>query len=462
MNPLVSILCSTHNRQYLIPFIVHQFNKQDYPNDMMELIILDDSEKECFFSPTQNNIKYIYEPLKSNIGKKRNILNGLSQGEIIIWFDDDDFYTQNRVSNTVDSLCEQDVFMISGTYNMIMYDIIESKQCVNIQFQKATHVQNNVMAYKKLYLLNHKYNDDDNYNEEQFFTNNFTEPVMQFSCKDVCIHIAHKTNHSNKKLHLINKYRMNHFDIKEVMDDFSIKYLNTHLCSHTKKELTFHWINRDLDEDRRSYMNKQFENIGLQNKRFSAITTDSIKPFLINKRTEAKNTTIEELSCMCSHLEVMKCDLDDTTSSDDFIVIMEDDITLKSTILNLINIILNAPEKWEVLQLHHIKFEDYDYSKIISKWMPWKHRNFCTTFYVIKKTHAKKLVDMHIRSGQIRYDFGLCNNRIQADFNIYKDAKTYTLLNSLGCSNTSFTSNIQNKDWMKKKEAIDIFEKYQR
>jgi glycosyltransferase involved in cell wall biosynthesis len=96
--PYVSVLCATYNRQQLIPLVIHQFNNQDYPNDRMELIIIDDSDYECFFESNQENIKYTYLKSKVPIGKKRNMLNDMASGEYIVWFDDDDFYTRNRIT----------------------------------------------------------------------------------------------------------------------------------------------------------------------------------------------------------------------------------------------------------------------------------------------------------------------------------------------------------------------------
>ena len=58
--PFVSVICPTYNRRQFLPNLIHQFNYQTYPQNYMELIILDDSpQTNADIIPVQSNIKYI-------------------------------------------------------------------------------------------------------------------------------------------------------------------------------------------------------------------------------------------------------------------------------------------------------------------------------------------------------------------------------------------------------------------
>lgn len=460
MKTFVSVLCATYNRQQLIPLVIHQFNHQDYPNDRMELIILDDSDHECFFESKQKNVKYTYLKDKVSIGKKRNMLNDMASGEYIVWFDDDDFYTRSRIKKSIDALTTHPAFKIIGVKNMVIYDSMNSKLSVNIKFRPANYTQNNVMVYHRDYLKSHRYQDDDVYDEERHFTNGFTEKCYQFVGSDLCIHIAHSKNTVAKQGYLINKYKIDNFRAELFMnDEFFCKHIDVHL--NTQKKVKYNWINMDKDNDRKKFMIEQFDRYKLSHERFEAVTPSSIADaFKVQYHNKmVKNTTMNEICCFASHLSVMNREL---SSVDDYIVISEDDIIFNSKIVNVHNIIINAPSDWEILQLHHVRLGDsYDYSQ--TTWLPWMRRHFCTTLYVIKKHCAESLVKKYMRiddsSKKATFDFSSCHDTIQADYYIYNAFKTYTLTRQLCESNLEYDSNIQSKDCALKKPYISAFEK---
>ncbi len=76
LRPFVSVICPTYNRRQFLPNLIHQFNYQTYPQEYMELIILDDSpESNADIIPSQANIKYTHLKEKLILGKKRNLIN---------------------------------------------------------------------------------------------------------------------------------------------------------------------------------------------------------------------------------------------------------------------------------------------------------------------------------------------------------------------------------------------------
>ena len=76
----------------------------------MEWLILDDGTdkvKDLFDASGLTYVRYYSEDSKQNIGVKRNKLNELAKGEIVVCMDDDDFYPPERVSHAVTKLAGQ-------------------------------------------------------------------------------------------------------------------------------------------------------------------------------------------------------------------------------------------------------------------------------------------------------------------------------------------------------------------
>ena len=197
LRPFVSVICPTYNRRQFLPSLIHQFNYQTYPQDYMELIILDDSaESNADIIPEQSNIIYKHLPEKLVLGKKRNELNSMVTGDIIVCFDDDDYYSPERVAHAVNKLSSSKM-QIAGSSTIHIYF---SKLDKILQYgpYAAYHGTNGTMAYTKEYLKTHRYEDDKFQAEEAFFTNNFSEPMVQLDPHKVMLCIAHDRNTVDK------------------------------------------------------------------------------------------------------------------------------------------------------------------------------------------------------------------------------------------------------------------------
>jgi glycosyltransferase involved in cell wall biosynthesis len=94
--PLVSCIMPTYNRRRFVPQSLQYFLHQDYPN--RELIIIDDGT-DAIEDLTQgmSGIRYVRLPSRTSIGAKRNLACRQAQGEIIAHWDDDDWYSPDRL-----------------------------------------------------------------------------------------------------------------------------------------------------------------------------------------------------------------------------------------------------------------------------------------------------------------------------------------------------------------------------
>lgn len=87
----------------------------DYPN--IEIIIVDDSSVSLMENEhmkailTAPGVRYIYLSERHSIGVKRNIAVEQAKGEIIVHWDDDDYFREHRISSQVAPIIRGEVDM---------------------------------------------------------------------------------------------------------------------------------------------------------------------------------------------------------------------------------------------------------------------------------------------------------------------------------------------------------------
>lgn len=111
-----SIIVPTYQRERHHANLYQCFAGQTAPD--CELLILDDSlAPSAFFSQLQSsNVKYVYSHHKLTIGEKRNTLIDMAQGDLIVHFDDDDYYASNYIETMTAALETADVAKLSGWF----------------------------------------------------------------------------------------------------------------------------------------------------------------------------------------------------------------------------------------------------------------------------------------------------------------------------------------------------------
>jgi glycosyltransferase involved in cell wall biosynthesis len=215
MTTLVSIITPTYQRRAFFPALVYMYVYQQYPLDKIEFIMYDDSknnsevylrglfDKYCRAmgkDPSLINFRYEHSTERVPLGKKRNWLNDNSRGEIIICFDDDDYYPPNKVKRTVCRMnASSPPALISGSSEMLIY-FSDDETIRKVGPYGTTHCTNGTMAYRREYLLTHRYGDDKEQSEEKDFMNGYDTPVLQLDPRVTILCIAHGRNTVNKRL----------------------------------------------------------------------------------------------------------------------------------------------------------------------------------------------------------------------------------------------------------------------
>ena len=119
--PLVSCIMPTYNRRAFVPQSLKHFYAQDYPNK--ELIIVDDGEDSVAELVTGlPEILYLRLNKRHSIGAKRNIACRSARGEIIALWDDDDWYSSDRLRYQVAPILADEADM-TGLKETIFADL---------------------------------------------------------------------------------------------------------------------------------------------------------------------------------------------------------------------------------------------------------------------------------------------------------------------------------------------------
>jgi glycosyltransferase involved in cell wall biosynthesis len=227
--PFVSVLTPTYNRRKFIPWLIECFKAQDYPQNKMEWIILDDGNdkvEDIFMASGLNNVRYYYEPEKMKIGAKRNKLNALAKGDIIVCLDDDDYYPPERVSHVVTRLNAHKTIEICGSSHLYLH-YSDIKQIYSVGPYGQQHCTNGTMGYRSSYIKTHKYDETVNNAEERSFLNDYKVPMVQLDPMKVMLVISHSENtydkiklRDNNPMFKLTKLKMNAFIKYKAMRDF--------------------------------------------------------------------------------------------------------------------------------------------------------------------------------------------------------------------------------------------------
>jgi hypothetical protein len=202
--PFVSVCTPTFNRRPFIQAMITCFNNQDYPQDRMEWIIIDDGTDPVEdLVASHPRVKYFKYETKMPLGKKRNLLHEKSRGEILVYMDDDDYYPPQRVSHAVHMLMTHPDALCAGSSEIYIYfkHIGQMKQ---FGPYGPNHATAGTFAFKRKLLKQHRYNDEACLAEERAFLKDYTVPFVQLDPMKVILVFSHEHNTFDKRKLLVN------------------------------------------------------------------------------------------------------------------------------------------------------------------------------------------------------------------------------------------------------------------
>lgn len=156
--PYVSCIMPTANRAKYIPFAIDNFLNQDYHN--AELVIIDDGKEPVRgIIPKHHRIRYFYKETVSTIGMKRNFACEEARGEIIMHWDDDDWYAGDWISRQLIAI-ESSGADICGLNDIIFFSPLVGKywKVADKQMERPW-LAGATMVYKKKFWKQHPFKD---------------------------------------------------------------------------------------------------------------------------------------------------------------------------------------------------------------------------------------------------------------------------------------------------------------
>lgn len=185
------------------------------------------------------------------------------------------------------------------------------------------------------------------------------------------------------------------------------------------------YINLDEHTERRQYMEDQFKYWGVDNyQRIPAHDGRGDNDLSeILKGTYPKLMTSGEVGCVTSHLRAMKFWLDNYPE-EDYLLVMEDDCdlsTMKYWGFTWAEFFRALPYHWDVVQLAVINPVEV-HVKLHNRFV----NDFSTACYLVRRSHAEKLVRMHCRGEQYKLDQNV-KPRAVADDLIYNSGLTLAI-----------------------------------
>jgi len=202
--PFVSVCTPTFNRRPFINAMISCFNNQDYPQDRMEWIIIDDGTDPVEdMIASHPRVKYFKYETKMTLGKKRNLLHEKSRGEILVYMDDDDYYPPQRVSHAVEMLVSHPEALCAGSSEIYIY-FKHIAQMKRFGPYGPNHATAGTFAFKRKLLKNNRYNDDACLAEERAFLKDYTVPFVQLNPMKVILVFSHEHNTFDKRKLLVN------------------------------------------------------------------------------------------------------------------------------------------------------------------------------------------------------------------------------------------------------------------
>ena len=130
------------------------------------------------------------------IGAKRNLLNRLATGKIIIAMDDDDYYPPTRVSNVVAAFEKNPAIQLAGSSEMLLY-YTDTQTIYRMPSYSKKHATNGTMAWRNSYAATHQYDEFVTKAEEQSFLDNYQHPMIQLDF--TILVICHEDNTVDKQ-----------------------------------------------------------------------------------------------------------------------------------------------------------------------------------------------------------------------------------------------------------------------
>jgi hypothetical protein len=202
--PDVSILCITRDRRVFMPLLKYSYMIQSYPEDKLELVIVDDGadsiEDTLIGVP---NVKYVRCDPGLTISQKRNLAAKNAMYDILVNMDDDDVYPNNSVLQRVAMLLMEPMKQCGFCTTIPCYDITKFASFMNVpptHLPMSERVSEATLVFTKQFWEDRPFEDSVHIGEGNAFIRGREHMCREISPQEVIVSLIHSKNTSSRKL----------------------------------------------------------------------------------------------------------------------------------------------------------------------------------------------------------------------------------------------------------------------
>jgi len=217
--PDVSILCITKDRRIFMPILKYSYMVQSYPEDKMELVIVDDGddliEDTLIGVP---NVKYVKCEQGMTISQKRNLAVKNAMYDVLLNMDDDDVYPNNSVLHRVAMLLKNPAKECAFCTTIPCYDITKFSSFMNVPpmtLAMSERVSEATLIFTRKFWEESPFDDTVHIGEGNAFIHGREQMCRELSPQDVIVSLVHPKNTSSRKLPDIKESNGCHWGFNE-------------------------------------------------------------------------------------------------------------------------------------------------------------------------------------------------------------------------------------------------------
>jgi glycosyltransferase involved in cell wall biosynthesis len=187
----------THDRRGFVPRAVALFLAQDF--DGAELLVLDGGRDPVRdLVPEHPRVRYLREPFGTTIGARRNRLCHEARGDVIVHWDDDDWYPPWRVRAQLDALRDRGADA-GGSGTIYYHDPAAGRAWRYAHVGGDPYVTGNTLAYRRAFWERNPFADIQVGEDTRFVRSVAAGRLVDLADPRLCVATLHPGNVSPKR-----------------------------------------------------------------------------------------------------------------------------------------------------------------------------------------------------------------------------------------------------------------------
>lgn len=202
--PDVSVLCITKDRRIFMPLLNYCYMIQSYPEEKLELVIVDDGEDSIEDTLIGvPNVKYVRCDPGLTISQKRNLAVQNAMYDLLVTMDDDDVYPNNSVLQRVAMMLMDPKKECGFCTTIPCYEIVKYASFMNVpptQLSMSERVSEATLIFTRKFWEDRHFEDSVHIGEGNAFIRGREQMCREISPQEVIVSLIHPKNTSSRKL----------------------------------------------------------------------------------------------------------------------------------------------------------------------------------------------------------------------------------------------------------------------